>query len=64
MPRLDLTHPPIALRIALLEGRPALPAVVTLNTAWSARIDDELEPLERDIARELLDRHRSSLYYG
>jgi Zn-dependent protease with chaperone function len=62
--RLDLTHPPIALRIALLEGRPALPPVVTLNSAWSARIDDELEPLERDVARELLDRHRSSLYYG
>ena len=62
--RLDLTHPPIALRIALLEGRPALPPVVTPNSAWSMRIDHELEPLERDVARELLDRHRNSLYYG
>ena len=62
--RLDLTHPPIALRIALLEGRAALPPVATLNTAWSARIDSELEPLEREIAREVLDRHRSALYSG
>ena len=58
------THPPTALRIELLEARPALPPTVTLNLAWSARIDSELAPLEREIARELLDRHRSALYYG
>ena len=26
--------------------------------------DSELAPLEREVARELLDRHRSALYYG
>jgi hypothetical protein len=62
--RLDATHPPTALRIELLEGRPAAEPVVTLNTAWSARIDTELAPLERDLARELLDAHRSALYSG
>jgi Zn-dependent protease with chaperone function len=62
--RLDATHPPTALRIELLEGRPAAEPVVTLNTAWSARIDTELAPLERELARELLDAHRSALYSG
>lgn len=66
--RLDATHPPTALRIELLEARPALAPAVTLNSAWSARIDSELAPLEREVAREvareLLDRHRSALYYG
>jgi hypothetical protein len=62
--RLDTTHPPTAMRIELLEGRPETAPKVTLNSAWSARIDSELAPLEREVARELLDSHRSSLYYG
>ena len=62
--RLEDTHPPTAMRIAMLEGRPAQAPAVTLNSAWSARIDAELEPLRERIGREVLDSYRGSLYYG
>ncbi len=62
--RLDDTHPPTGMRIALLEDRPDRPPAVTLNRAWSERIDAELAAYEGPVARELTDAYRSSLYYG
>ena len=62
--RLDDTHPPTGMRIALIEGRPAQVPRIWLDNDRSHRIDAELEPLAGVIDRELLDRHRSRLYYG
>ena len=61
--RLDDTHPPTGMRIAMLEGRPAQAPAVTLNSAWSARIDTELEPLRMQIGARC-STYRSSLYSG
>ncbi len=57
--RLQASHPPMALRIALLEQRAPLPPVVTFA---STRIDAELAPLEREAGRILVDRYRASLH--
>jgi Zn-dependent protease with chaperone function len=62
--RLDATHPPTAMRIAMLEGRPAQPAKITLDGGRRARLSAELEALEPKLAAELLDRERSRHYYG
>jgi Zn-dependent protease with chaperone function len=62
--RLDDTHPPTGMRIALIEGRPPQQPRVVLNEARSRRIDAELEPLVNRVDRELLDAYRSRLYYG
>ena len=62
--RLDDTHPPTGMRIALLEQRAAEPPRVVLNEAQSRRIDAELETLVHRIDREMLDTYRDSLYYG
>lgn len=62
--RLEATHPPTGMRIALLEDRPPLPAAVSLSDVESARIDAELAPLERRVGLELVDHYRRSLYYG
>jgi Zn-dependent protease with chaperone function len=62
--RLEVTHPPTGMRIALLEERPPSPPQVTLNPIASARIDAELEPLEPATGRALVDRYRASLHYG
>jgi heat shock protein HtpX len=62
--RLDDTHPPTGMRIAMLEGRPVQQPAVTLNSAWSARIEAELEPMHERIGREVLDAYRGSLYSG
>lgn len=62
--RLNDTHPPTGMRIAMLEGRPVQQPAVTLNSAWSARIEAELEPMHERIGREVLDAYRGSLYSG
>jgi Zn-dependent protease with chaperone function len=62
--RLDDTHPPPAMRIAMVEQRPAEPPRVVLNQAQNTRIDTELQPLAERIERELIDRYRGSLYRG
>jgi Zn-dependent protease with chaperone function len=62
--RLDSSHPPTALRIALIEGRPAAAPRVVLNQAGARRIDAELEPLADRVSREVLDAYRASLYEG
>jgi Zn-dependent protease with chaperone function len=49
---IDTAHPPTALRATLLREQPARSAVVTLDSARSARIDSELaEPAARIAAR-------------
>lgn len=58
------THPPTGMRIAALETRKSTAATVVLDGWTSDRIDAELEPLEREIARALIDRYRGSLYSG
>jgi Zn-dependent protease with chaperone function len=62
--RLEDTHPPSGMRIELLEGRPAEPPRVVLNSAHSWRIDSELEPLAARVDHELLDVYRGRLYRG
>jgi heat shock protein HtpX len=62
--RLDDTHPPTAMRIAMLEGRPAQASKITLDGGRRARLAAELEALEPKLAAELLDRERSRHYYG
>jgi Zn-dependent protease with chaperone function len=62
--RLEDTHPPSGMRIAMIEGRPAEPPRVVLNSAQSRRIDSELEPLSARVDHELLDAYRSRLYTG
>ena len=37
---------------------------MTLDGWASARIDDELAPLERDVGHALVDGYRSALYSG
>ncbi len=61
--RLTDTHPPTGTRIAVLQQREPTTAAVTLDTATSRRIDAELEPLEAELGRALVDRYRSSSYY-
>ena len=62
--RLEDTHPPTGMRIALLEDRAARPPAVRLDASASARIDAELEPLVTPTGRALVDRYRASLHYG
>ncbi|MGW6919597.1 M48 family metallopeptidase [Kitasatospora sp. NPDC054939] len=50
----DATHPPTHLRIALVAGRPPVPAAVTPTTAECAAIDAELAVHRTRIARALL----------
>jgi Zn-dependent protease with chaperone function len=62
--RLEDTHPPTGMRLALLEARPPLPPIVTLDRVASERIDAELAPLAPAAGRELVDRYRASLHFG
>jgi hypothetical protein len=52
------------MRLALLEARPPLPPIVTLDRVASERIDAELAPLAPAAGRELVDRYRASLHFG
>jgi Zn-dependent protease with chaperone function len=61
--RLEDTHPPTAMRIALLEERERQAPAVTLDRFASERIDAELAPLEPAAGRELIDAYRGALYY-
>jgi Zn-dependent protease with chaperone function len=62
--RLESTHPPTGMRIALIEGRQATEPEVALDDARSRMIDAELAPFAERVNRELLDAYRSRLYYG
>jgi Zn-dependent protease with chaperone function len=62
--QLDDSHPPTGMRIALVEGRRREQPRVHLGEARSQMIDAELEPFAARVDQELLDAHRSSLYYG
>jgi Zn-dependent protease with chaperone function len=61
--RLDVTHPPTASRIRLLEERPHLDAAVRLSAAGAEAIDRELVSFHSALARRLVDEHRDRLYY-
>jgi len=60
--RLDVTHPPTAHRVRMLEERPALPPRVVLGAEDSAKIDAELAHLHAEAERFLVDVYRDSLY--
>ena len=60
--RLDATHPPTALRIALLEARPvSAPSVRLTGTLWRD-VCAELARLEPATQQALLDQYRARLY--
>jgi Zn-dependent protease with chaperone function len=61
--RLSDTHPPTAMRIRLLEEHGVRTAVVELDDARSAAIDDELRFLQRALVRKAHDAYRDRLYY-
>lgn len=54
--RIDETHPPTQLRVDLLLSRPSQAPRVKLDALRSARIEAELEPVRRLLARWLSDR--------
>jgi Zn-dependent protease with chaperone function len=60
--RLEATHPPTGMRIAVLEEREPHPPAVRLSPFDSERIDAELAPLEAAAGRALIDRYRASLH--
>jgi Zn-dependent protease with chaperone function len=62
--RLEDTHPPTGMRIALVEGRAAVEPKVVLGEQRSRQIDAELAPFADRVDRELLDTYRGGLYYG
>jgi Zn-dependent protease with chaperone function len=62
--RLEDTHPPTGMRIAMIEGRDVQEPRVRLDGARARRIDTELEPLVARVDHEVLDAHRGRLYRG
>jgi Zn-dependent protease with chaperone function len=61
--RLESTHPPTSLRIALLEARPGAEPLVRLTAERSAAIDEELRPRRSTAEQTIVDEHRARLYY-
>lgn len=58
----DVTHPPMAVRIEMLERLPPSPvARVTVSAEQMRRIDAELAPYRAEIARRLVEDYRDSL---
>ena len=55
--RVDATHPPTALRIAMIQQRPALPARIWLSDAEESQLDAELASLEPEIQRRLVSHY-------
>jgi Zn-dependent protease with chaperone function len=62
--RVDETHPPTHLRIALLRARPPIPARVRLDPAEEQKIRTELARDHDAIARQLTEAARNALYHG
>lgn len=62
--RVDATHPPTALRIAMLERRPAAPPLVSVGPEEAAAILAELRALEGPVGRRMADAYRGRLYAG
>jgi heat shock protein HtpX len=61
--RLAATQPPLAARIAVLQGRPGQPTV-WLETGVAARLDAELGRLEPRVARQAVSLRRDAMYAG
>jgi len=61
--RLDVTHPPTASRITVLESRPPSEARVVLGAEESWRIDEELARYRKQISERLIDDQRDRLFY-
>jgi hypothetical protein len=59
--RLAATHPPTALRIRVLESRPAEEPRVVLDAERSAAIDAELAVFHREIEERMLDDYRAKI---
>lgn len=62
--RVDESHPPTHLRIALLGARPPIPAKVRLDPAEEQRVCAELARDHEAIARRLTEAARDALYHG
>jgi Zn-dependent protease with chaperone function len=62
--RLDDTHPPTAMRIGLLERRPARQPGVVADAARSAAVDGELAGRRKALQATLVDEFRDALYAG
>lgn len=56
--RVDATHPPTALRIALIERQDAFPPAVGLSPTETTALDAELQRLAPPIHRELMNLYR------
>lgn len=59
--RLAATHPPTAMRIRVLESRPALEPRVVLDDERSAAIDAELAGFQLEMEERMLDDYRARL---
>jgi Zn-dependent protease with chaperone function len=62
--RLDATHPPPSHRIRLVEAQPLAAPLVVLDPTRAKVIEDELEGRRQQIAVELVEDYRASLYDG
>jgi len=62
--RLDVTHPPTALRIALLKRQAVAEPQVRLSVENRERIDAELAAVETEIAGRIVALQRARLYQG
>ncbi len=60
---LDLFHPPMENRLAVIEARRSLPPAVTLAAEDSTTIDAELDAFTAEVERELVDTYRDAVYY-
>jgi Zn-dependent protease with chaperone function len=61
--RLEVTHPPTARRIRLLEDRPDNEPAVVLTADRAKRIEAELRPVEERVCKELADAYLGALYH-
>jgi Zn-dependent protease with chaperone function len=61
---IDASHPPTALRLAMLDRRADAPPLVVLSEAEHAAINRELRELEGPIQQQLIAAYRSGLYAG
>ena len=61
--RLNVTHPPTANRIKLLQVHRSQQPRLTFSPADMAQVEDELAVTERDIQKTLIDAYTASLHY-
>jgi Zn-dependent protease with chaperone function len=60
--RLDISHPPSAQRVAMLDRMPPHDGAGVLTPEQSAKIDAELALAERSAANLMIEAHRARLY--